>query len=124
MRKLLSIFAFSVLLLVLVGAQNAFAAVFTDSFDISPQEIIPFSLAFNTDGTKMFVMGIVGDDVNEYSLPIAFDVSSVPDQAVGGSIIPIDTTSLLLAGTQMTASWMIPAIIAAIGIGIVIARKF
>jgi len=43
--------------------------------------------------------------------------------AVGGSLVPIDTTSLLLAGTQMTASWMIPAIIAAIGIGIVIARK-
>ena len=44
-------------------------------------------------------------------------------QVVGGSSVPIDTTSLLLAGTQMTASWMIPAIIAAIGIGIVIARK-
>ncbi len=43
---------------------------------------------------------------------------------VGGTLIPINTTSLLLAGTQMTAAWMIPAIIAAIGIGIVIARKF
>ena len=43
---------------------------------------------------------------------------------VGGSIIPIDTTSLLLAGTQMTASWMIPVIVAGIGFAIVIARKF
>jgi len=48
----------------------------------------------------------------------------VPFNAVGGTMIPIDTTSLLLAGTQMTASWMIPVIVSAIGIGIVIARKF
>jgi len=43
---------------------------------------------------------------------------------IGGTIIPLDTTSLLLAGTQMTASWLIPVIVSAIGIGIVIARKF
>jgi len=43
---------------------------------------------------------------------------------VGGSLIPIDTTSLLLAGTQMTAAWMIPVIVAGIGFAIVIARKF
>jgi len=45
-------------------------------------------------------------------------------QPVGGSLIPIDTTMLLLAGTQMTASWMIPVIVAGIGFAIVIARKF
>ncbi len=43
---------------------------------------------------------------------------------VGGELIPLDTTSLLLAGTQMNAAWMIPVIVSAIGIGIVIARKF
>jgi len=43
---------------------------------------------------------------------------------VGGNILPMDTTALLLAGTQMTAAWLIPAIVSAIGIGIVIARKF
>jgi len=43
---------------------------------------------------------------------------------VGGELIPLDTTSLLVAGTQMTAAWLIPVIVAAIGIGIVIARKF
>jgi len=31
---------------------------------------------------------------------------------------------LLLAGTYSTASWMIPVIVSAVGIGIVIARKF
>ena len=43
---------------------------------------------------------------------------------VGGEMIPLDTTALLVAGTYSTASWLIPAIVSAIGIGIVIARKF
>ncbi len=48
----------------------------------------------------------------------------VPFNAVGGEGIPIDKIALLLAGTQMTAAWMIPVIVAGIGIAIVIARKF
>ncbi len=44
--------------------------------------------------------------------------------SVGGELIPLDTTSLLLAGTQMNAAWMIPVIVSSIGIAIVIARKF
>ncbi len=44
--------------------------------------------------------------------------------AVGGEFIGIDSTMVLAAGAQYTAAWMIPVIISAIGIGIVIARKF
>jgi len=44
--------------------------------------------------------------------------------AVGGDIIPLETTMVLVAGAQYTAAWMIPAIVSAIGIGIVLARKF
>jgi len=47
-----------------------------------------------------------------------------PRTAVGGELIPLDTTMVLVAGTQTAASWMIPVIVSAIGIGIVIARKF
>jgi len=43
---------------------------------------------------------------------------------VGGELIPLDSTMVLVAGTQTTAAWMIPVIVSAIGIGIVIARKF
>jgi len=43
---------------------------------------------------------------------------------VGGDIIPLDTTMVLVAGSQNTAAWMIPVLVSAIGIGIVIARKF
>jgi len=53
-----------------------------------------------------------------------FLLSGHPPGVVGGELLPIDTTALLLAGTQMNAAWMIPVIVSAIGIGIVIARKF
>jgi len=43
---------------------------------------------------------------------------------VGGEFIGIDTTAVLLAGAQMTSVWLVPFIVAAIGIGIVLARKF
>ena len=45
-------------------------------------------------------------------------------QAVGGTLFPIESNSLILAGAQMTASWMIPVIVSGIGIAIVIARRF
>jgi len=44
--------------------------------------------------------------------------------AVGGDIIPLDTTMVLAAGAQYTAAWMIPVIVSGIGFAIVIARKF
>jgi len=51
-------------------------ASFVDSFDVSSQEAKPYDVAFNTDGTKMFVLGVAGDDVNEYTLTTGFDVST------------------------------------------------
>ena len=51
-------------------------ATFVDSFSVSSQDIAPYGLAFNTDGTKMFVVGTIGDDVNEYTLSTGFDVST------------------------------------------------
>jgi hypothetical protein len=46
------------------------------SFSISAQETNPTGIAFNADGTKMFITGTVGDDVNEYDLSTGFDVST------------------------------------------------
>ena len=43
---------------------------------------------------------------------------------VGGDMIQMETTSILAAGAQYTSAWMIPVIVSAIGIVIVIARKF
>jgi len=44
--------------------------------------------------------------------------------AVGGYFVGIEHSSLLISATQLTAAWMLPVIVSAIGIGIVIARKF
>jgi hypothetical protein len=49
---------------------------------------------------------------------------TVDRTAIGGEMIPLDTTMILVAGTQYTAAWMIPVMVSAIGIAIVIARKF
>ena len=43
---------------------------------------------------------------------------------VGGVFIGIDKTAVLLVGAQMTSAWLVPIIVAFIGIGIVLARKF
>ena len=44
-------------------------------------------------------------------------------QAVGGEIVFVETTVLLLTGTQYMAAWLIPVIVSAVGFGIVILRK-
>jgi len=44
--------------------------------------------------------------------------------AVGGWFLEVDQPAILVAGAQNTAAWMLPVIVSAIGIGIVIARKF
>ena len=46
------------------------------SFSVSAQEASVTAVEFSSDGTKMFVIGYTGDDVNEYSLSTAWDVSS------------------------------------------------
>ena len=51
-------------------------ASFVDAFNVASQDTSPFGLAFNTDGTKMFVLGNIGDDINEYTLSTGFDVST------------------------------------------------
>jgi sugar lactone lactonase YvrE len=55
---------------VIVGAS------FVDSFDLSNEDTLPFDAIFNNDGTKMFVAGGAGDDINEYTLSTAYDVST------------------------------------------------
>ena len=46
-------------------------ASYVDSLDVSSQETLPMGLTFNTDGTKMFVCGWTGDDINEYTLSLS-----------------------------------------------------
>ena len=49
---------------------------YTQQFSIASQETDATGVRFNADGTKMFVVGYSGDDVNEYALSSGFDVST------------------------------------------------
>ena len=83
-------------------------ATYSQNFSIAAQDTNPKSMTFNSDGTKMFVIGDVGDDVNEYTLSTGFDVStasysqnfSVASQETGprGITFNPDGTKMFIAG--------------------------
>jgi hypothetical protein len=52
------------------------SASYLQGFSIASQEITASGLWFKPDGTKMYVIGTTGDDVNEYDLSSAWDVST------------------------------------------------
>ena len=60
----------------LATAWDVFTASFLQLFSIASQESIPQGLFFKPDGTKMYIVGSSGDDVNEYDLSTAWDISS------------------------------------------------
>lgn len=57
-------------------AWDVSTASYVQNFSIIAQESAVFGLFFKPDGTKMYVCGISGDDVNEYNLGTAWDVST------------------------------------------------
>jgi sugar lactone lactonase YvrE len=83
------------------------SASYVDEFSVGTQETSPQGMAFSSDGTKMFVIGTSGDDINEYTLSTAWDVSTA---AVEGSPFSVsgDTTSPLAIGFKSdgTAYWV------------------
>jgi len=46
-----------------------------------------------------------------------------PDVAIGGTYIPIDQSALLLAAVYSVSMWMIPVVIAGIGIGVFVIKR-
>ena len=90
-----------------------------------------FDKAFTTNGLaaddyKNSIECIFTDQTGQTFTRMDMDTCSVnPDvikPPVGGELIPIDATSLILANTQ-TFSWMIPVILSGIGIGLFVFRR-
>jgi len=52
------------------------------SFSVASEETNPYGIAFKSDGTKMYVAGNSGDDVGQYSLSTAWDVSTASFDSV------------------------------------------
>jgi sugar lactone lactonase YvrE len=60
----------------LSSAWDISTASYLQNFSVAAQEIVPQGLFFKPDGTKMYVIGSAGDDVNEYNLSSAWDIST------------------------------------------------
>jgi hypothetical protein len=67
---------------------------------------------------------LIGNTIIDNTLANTCPVNNIDDeQIIGGEIIPLDTTALLLAGAQ-SSSWMIPVVLSVLGIGLfVVSRK-
>ena len=64
-------------------------ASYVRTFSVNTQENDPTGFAFTYGGTKMFVTGWTSDDVNEYKLTTAFDISTatfVDSYAIANSV--------------------------------------
>ena len=68
-------------------------ASFVDAFDVSGQEGNPRAIAFNNDGTKMFILGNGGNDVNEYTLTSPFSLVNISGEHSGDVIDTNSTTN-------------------------------
>jgi len=68
---------FLIFFIIALSSSNVFAApTHVTEYDVESEEADITGIAFNPDGTKMFIVGIGGDEVNEYSLSVGFDLSS------------------------------------------------
>ncbi len=91
-------------------AWDVTTASFVRLFSVSTQETSPHGLFFRSDGTRMYVAGLIGDDVNEYSLSTAWDIStatyvrlfsvSADDTSPTSVFFKPDGTRMYVAGNQ------------------------
>ena len=85
-------------------AWNISTASYSQNFSVASQETTPRGLYFNNNGTKFFITGSLGDDVNEYSLSTAWDISTA-SFTTNFSFVGQETNSTALSfnsdGTKM-----------------------
>ncbi len=89
---------------ILTGGFDISTATYVHSFSVAPQDTGPRELAFSSDGTKFFIVGFQGKDVNEYHMSTPWDVSTaIYDSKFGPSGLQSNTHSLAFSsdGTKM-----------------------
>jgi hypothetical protein len=67
------------------------AAYDSVSFSVTSQDTAPSGIAFNTDGTKMYIMGLTNDIVYQYTLSTGFDLSTASYDSVSFSVTSQET---------------------------------
>jgi len=119
---------------------NLKGEIFIDRISDDPLDCVAL-IRDTVKPTSPAVLGIAGDPDGDFFLSVleicivdSEDNVSCPDNyatsillspslPIGGEIIPIDTTALLLSSVQGTSMWIIPIVISAAGIGLVLVRK-
>lgn len=80
-------------------------ASYNSNFDLNPPDSVVTTVAFNNDGTKMFMVGANTDKVYEYSLTTGFDVSTASLSTSSFSVVTQESTPLGMVfnndGTKM-----------------------
>jgi len=90
------------------GFDVSTASYASKSFSVASQDTGPESLAFNTDGTSMFIAGNASDTVYQYTLSTGFDVSTASYASKSFSVASQDGTPLGLAfNTDGTSMFMV-----------------
>jgi hypothetical protein len=56
------------------------------SFSIASQETSPMDMSFNSDGTKMYIIGASSDAVFQYSLSTGFDISTASYDSISFNV--------------------------------------
>jgi len=103
-------------------------------FDNKPKQGEPPKPPLHTSCSAPQLIGVVGTVPFPPGMPVTDTITVLsqtggsgdgcPQDVVGGHGGPIDKTSLMVTGAQLNASWMIPVLISAIGIGVfVVTRK-
>ena len=57
-------------------AWNISTASYVQNFSVAGEDTVPQDVFFKPDGTKMYIVGSTGDDVNEYNLGTAWNIST------------------------------------------------
>ena len=76
MKKFLKNFCIVFLTLVLFSSKASAVATWVHKIDITSEEDKPNGFTFNNDGTKMFITGHAEDEVFEYTLSTAWNIST------------------------------------------------
>ena len=67
------------------------------SFLVQTQESTPLGMAFSNDGTKVFVVGSINDDVFQYTLSTAWDISTASYDSIGKDVSVQESTPQAIA---------------------------
>ena len=94
-------------------------AIQVDLMTVSGSDIVDLVIRQVTPGGKQGVIidGYNIDDLQFPGPPCEIQV------VIGGTLVPIDTTALLLASVQSISMWMIPVVAAGIVIGIFVIKR-